>query len=438
MIEDAPPWPRPGAAWYAIGVLLLAYTLAYVDRSILTILVEPIQRDLHINDTQLGLLHGFAFVIFYVSLGLPLGRLADRSSRIRLIVGSILTWSLMTMAGGFTRSFGQLFAARIGVGVGEAGLTPAAYSVIADYFPPQRRTAAMGVYAMGIYFGSGLALLGGGVVVALVGASPTVTIPILGALRSWQAVFVAVGAPGLLIGMLAATVPEPPRRLARGEAAGSIWDELRQLRDQIGLHRRAYLLLTVGFAFLGVPYNVALLWARPYLTRRFGVTPVEGAYIVGGIMLVFATAGILVGSLVADRLAARGDRAAPIKVGLVAALLTIVPLGLFAASPTLMGAAAALTGVLFFGAFAFGAAPTALQAITPNRMRATVSALYLLLVNLVGLTAGPVITGALTDYVFRDKVAVGLSAGIVGCVSAAIAAGAFALLIKPFRAALAD
>ena len=207
-------WPKPAVAWYGVVVLLLAYTFAYVDRAILTVLVEPIQRDLHINDTQIALLHGFAFVIFYVTLGVPLGFVADRTNRKRLIVGSIAVWSLMTAACGLTSTFASLFAARIGVGIGEAGLSPASYSLISDQFPPSRRSSALGVYTLGIYFGSGLAILAGGLVVGLIGVQPTVTAPLIGVVKSWQLVFFVVGLPGLLVAALAATVREPVRRLS--------------------------------------------------------------------------------------------------------------------------------------------------------------------------------------------------------------------------------
>lgn len=435
---DSPPWPKPATAWYAVGVLLLAYTLGYVDRSILTILVEPVQADLRINDTQLGLLHGFAFVIFYVTLGVPLGYLADRSNRKWLIAGSVALWSVMTAVCGLTRTFGQLFAARVGVGIGEAGLSPAGYSLISDQFPPGRRSLALGIYTIGIYLGSGLAILGGGAVIGLIGARPTVVVPWLGAVRSWQLVFMIVGLPGLLVSLLAMTVREPLRRLKAddlgdvGLAAGwaAAW-------AQIARHRGAYGLITVGFAFLGVPFNVALLWARPYLSRHFGVTPSQGAYLVGFTMLVFATSGIITGSIACDRLQSAGRQDAPVRIGLAAAFLVLIPVVAFPLMPSLPFAVAALAGVLFFGAFAFGAAPASLQLITPNRMRATVSAIYLVLINLVGLTAGPLVTGAFTDYVFRDKGAVGISAALVGAVSAVIAAAAFALLFRPFRAAAA-
>lgn len=427
-------WPPPLQAWRTVGVLLIAYTLAYVDRSILTIIVEPVQADLRINDTQIGLLHGFAFVIFYVTLGIPLGYMADRSNRKWLIAGSIGVWSLMTAACGLARSFPQLFLARIGVGVGEAGLSPAGYSLIADCFPPQRRSLALGIYTIGIYLGSGLAILGGGLLVGLIGAQPQVAVPVLGVVRSWQLVFFLTGVPGLLVALLATSMREPRRRLGPIEAARPA-ENWRGAWAQIRRHRAAYGLLTIAYSFLGVPFNVAVLWARPYLSRRFGLPPSHAAYLVGFDMLVFATSGIVAGSLICDRLQAKGRRDATVRIGLAAAILVIAPIIALPLMSTPETAGVALAGILFFGAFAFGAAPASLQLITPNRMRATVSALYLLIVNLVGLTAGPLVTGALTDYTFHDKAAVGVSAAITATAAALISAVAFVALLKPFTRA---
>ena len=431
-----PAWPSPHAAWYAVAVLLLAYTIGFVDRAILTTLVEPIQADLHINDTQLGLLNGFAFVIFYVTLGVPLGLLADRTNRKWLITGSIALWSLMSMACGVASSYTQLFLTRVGVGIGEAGLSPASYSLIADYFPPEKRSAALGVYNLGIFVGSGLALLGGGAVVALIGARPYIAVPLLGALRSWQVVFLAVGAPGLIAAAIACTVREPARRLEKGAAAISDFRaEWARTWRHILSRPKVYLLHTIGFGFLGVPFNVTVLWARPYLSRHFGMAPSHAAYLVGLILVIAAGIGITAGSRVSDELQARGHVDATIRVGLGAALILLGWVIALPFMPTLTGALVVLSGTMFFGAFSYGAAPAALQLITPNRMRAMTSALYLVLVNLVGLMAGPVITGALTDYVFRSPGAVGFSGAIVSATSVMIAAIAFAALRKPFRAA---
>ena len=433
------PWPPRRAGWYAVGVLLLAYTVAYVDRSILTIIVEPIQRDLHINDTQVGLLHGFAFVIFYVSLGVPLGILADRANRKWLIVGSITVWSLMTSACGLASAFPQLFLARIGVGVGEAGLSPGSYSLISDYFAPKTRTAALGVYTIGIYLGSGFAILAGGVILSLIGSRPSVVVPLLGAVRSWQVVFFIIGLPGLLVALLALTVREPPRRLDVDEVAKiGVARQWAGVTARLKRHWLAYLAHAVGFAFLGVTYNVALLWARPFLTRRFGVEVSHAAYIVGGVMLVCATAGIVSGSLIADRWQARGRQDATVRIAIVSAVAVLPFIAAFGFLPSVVATAADLALALYFGAFAFGAAPSALALMTPNRMRATTSALYLLLVNLVGLTCGPTLVGVLTDYVFHDPKAVGVSISIVGSGSALIALAALLTLRKPFARAVDD
>ncbi|NJL12269.1 MAG: MFS transporter [Microscillaceae bacterium] len=149
-------------AWYVVVVLMIAYISSFIDRQILSLLVEDIQRDMKINDFQISLLMGISFALFYTLLGLPIGRLADRYSRRNIIMAGVFVWSLMTAACGLVRTYFQFFLARVGVGVGEAALSPAAYPLIADYFPPQRLATALSVYSMGIYIGSGLAFLVGG------------------------------------------------------------------------------------------------------------------------------------------------------------------------------------------------------------------------------------------------------------------------------------
>lgn len=428
-------WPSVKSGWYAVAVLFIAYTFSYVDRVILTILVEPIQRDLQINDSQLALLHGLAFVIFYVGLGVPLGYVADRVSRKKLIAASITFWSLATATCGLTKTFGQLFAARVGVGIGEAGLSPASYSLIGDYFPPNKRSFALGAYSVAMFFGGGLALLIGGLVVQAVGASPTVIVPLLGEIRSWQLVFIVVGLPGLFVALLALTVAEPKRRsdkavLKDGERCGPTF------RQQFMRHCPAYLLHFCGFAMLSIPFNVTLLWARPFLSRVLGLTPAQGAYTVGILMMLFCSAGLITGSLLADRLQQRGKVDGTVRVACIAGFGLLLPLALFPFMPNVWLASLVLSVILFFGAFAYGAGPAALQLITPNGQRAMISAFYLLGINIVGLTVGPTMTGVLTDYVFQDKAAVGYSAAIVGVSGALLAALCFTLLLPRFREAV--
>src|ERR1700734_2488400 len=185
---------------------------AFVDRPILSLLVGSIKRDLGISDTRIGLLQGLSFALFYTVMGLPLGRLADTRSRRNLIAAGVVVWSLFTSACAIAKSFWSLFFTRIGVGVGEAGLSPAAYSLISDYFPPERLGVAISVYYMGVFLGSALALLVGGMVVAVMALIPTVTLPAIGTIASWRVTFLIVGAPGLLGALLVYTIREPLRK----------------------------------------------------------------------------------------------------------------------------------------------------------------------------------------------------------------------------------
>ena len=191
---------------------MLAYTNSFIDRQILTLLVEPIREDLGITDTQISLLAGLAFSVFYTVMGLPLARLADQSNRKRIITFGITGWSFMTAMCGAAQNFWQLFLARIGVGVGEATLSPAAFSIISDYFPKDRIARAFSVYSMGVYFGVGLAMMIGGLVIQAVSNAPPVDLPAIGRVRSWQLTFFIVGMLGLPILLLLFTIREPLRR----------------------------------------------------------------------------------------------------------------------------------------------------------------------------------------------------------------------------------
>src|SRR6266851_3833712 len=199
-------------AWYVIFILMVCYTLSFVDRQILSLLVGPMKRDLAISDTRIGLLQGLAFALFYGLMGLPLGRLADTRNRRNVIIVGVVLWSFLTGACSAARSFWSLFLARMGVGVGEATLSPSAFSLITDYFPKEKLGLALSVYSMGIFIGSGLALIAGGSVVDAVTRIPAVTLPFLGAVAPWRFTFLIVGAPGLAIALLLFSVREPVRR----------------------------------------------------------------------------------------------------------------------------------------------------------------------------------------------------------------------------------
>src|SRR5262249_34009122 len=199
-------------AWYVVIVLMVCYTLSFIDRQILSLMVEPIKHDLGISDTRIGALQGPAFAVFYTLMGLPMGRIADRYSRRNLIAVGVFFWSLMTALCAIARSFWSLFFARMGVGVGEATLGPSAFSLITDYFRKDRLGTAMSIYSMGIFFGAGLGVIVVGTVVSAVTTQPEVSLPLFGTIASWRLTFLIVGLPGILIGLLVYTVHEPLRR----------------------------------------------------------------------------------------------------------------------------------------------------------------------------------------------------------------------------------
>jgi MFS family permease len=239
-------YPSRAVAWYTVFILMLCYTLSYADRQILAFLVGPLRHDLHISDTDVGLLQGFAFALVYTVFGLPMGALADRFSRRNLVAIGVVIWSVMTSLSSVARSFLLLGAARMGVGIGEAALSPCAFSMITDSFPKERLSGALSVYTMGIQLGSGLALIIGGLVAQTVSQMPPVQLPLVGAIAAWRLTFLVVGIPGLLIALLLLTVREPVRRaLLLGADGRPAKLDMRALVEQIRMRWRSALGLSV-------------------------------------------------------------------------------------------------------------------------------------------------------------------------------------------------
>jgi MFS family permease len=284
-------YPRTAYAWYVVGVLTLAYTFSFLDRSIIAFMIEDIKRDFNLNHTQLGLLGGPAFALFYTLFGLPVGRWADTHSRRALIAAGFVAWSLMTAASGLAQKFWHLLLARVGVGVGEATLSPAAYSLITDYFPPQRRATAIGVYSFGIYLGLGLTLVCLGLLTDFLGSQELPVLPWVGAVHPWQAVFFVVGLPGVLCAVLLCTVREVPRlgtaRPALG-ATGSVPMPLREVFAFLLAHRAAFLSLFLGMACLTFAGYANSYWMIKLFTKHHGWSAGQTGVVLGLITALVA------------------------------------------------------------------------------------------------------------------------------------------------------
>lgn len=429
------PWPSPGKAWYAVSILVVAFIFSFIDRIIIALLVEPIKQDLGVSDFGIGMLQGLAFAVFYALVGIPIGRWADRYSR-RWIIGiGIFLWSVMTAACGLARNFWQLFAARVGVGVGEAALSPAAYSMISDYFPKEKLGRALGVYQAGAFVGAGISFLVGGLVIRYVMGADALVLPLIGEIRPWQMVFFAVGLPGIIVALLMYTVGEPVRRgtLAGHERGIPLGHVLAYVRE----HWRLYIAHFCGFALLAVPITTILTWVPAYYTRVLGYSLPDAGLTLGSILIVLSPAGVYFGGWLVDHFQRRGYTDATFRVAIGAAI-GLLPLSFFATTTTDPDIAIWLFGPFVFAAsVSMALAPAALQVVTPNQMRAQVSATWMLVLNLVTAGVGPTAVGYISSYVLEDDMAVGSAIALVNCVSVPLAALILWSGLRAFRAGVA-
>ena len=435
------PYPKPGYAWYVVGVLMVAYIFSFIDRQILALLVQPIRRDLGISDTGMSLLMGFSFAVFYSFFGMLLGRLADLRSRRTLIVIGFSLWSLMTAGCGLARNFVQMLLLRMGVGVGEATLSPAAYSLIADYFPPKRRATAISVYSMGIYIGSGLAFLLGGAVLGFTSNQELWQLPIIGGAQPWRVVFFVVGLPGVLLALLVYTVREPARRglrLVQAEDGTSKAAQapIREVFAYILENKRAVLCHNLGFALLTLSSYGNSAWLPTFFIRHHGWTASRIGIVYGALNCIFGVLGVVAGGRFADWLAERGYRDANMRVALIAALGWLPSGVLYPLAPDANWAAMLLAPTIFFVSAPWGVAAAAIQQMMPNTMRGQASALYLFTMNLIGLGLGPTAVALATDYVFRADAAVNYSILLVGVTAQLAGAALLWASLKPFLGSL--
>ncbi|MGV3708036.1 MAG: spinster family MFS transporter [Gemmatimonas sp.] len=388
-------------AWYAVAVLTLANMSGFIDRQILSYLVVPMKRDLGITDTQMSLLMGLGFVLFYSVLGIPIGRWIDRGSRRVITALGVAMWSLMTTLTGLARSFPALMATRVGVGVGEATLAPASVSIIADVFPRRLLGTAMSVYTTGTFLGSGVGYVLGALMVDRMDKLGTITLPLVGSMHGWQTVFLLVGIPGFVIALLALTMREPQRTTADVDAQPPFSEVIAYMR----LHSRTVLALTFGFACsAAVNYGIGA-WMGSFFMRTHGWTGPQAGEWQGINTIIFGPIGTLLGGRLSDVLRKRGHADAPLLVGIIAAICMIGTAGVYPAVSSATVAKMLIIPVNIFAAMPWGAAAVAMAEVMPARMRGQGAAIYQLVVNLVAGILGPTSVALLTDKVFGNDLA---------------------------------
>jgi predicted MFS family arabinose efflux permease len=371
----------PAYRAYVMFILVVVYTFNFIDRQIVGILAVPIKADLGLSDTQLGLMGGLAFALFYTGLGIPIAMLADRWKRTWIMTIALTVWSGMTAACGLATNFWQLFMARLGVGVGEAGGVAPAYSLISDYFPSHQRARALSVYSFGIPIGSALGILFGGYIATKI---------------DWRFAFFAVGLAGIAIApIFKLTVAEPVRGQYDVHKSGSAAPTLREIVRKL-MHKPSFWIISLAASSSSMMGYGLFFWLPSFFVRSFGLTLLEASLFYGGILLIGGIAGTWLGGALADRLGAT-RRGMYVTIPAIA-FLTTVPFYILAIlSPNLTTTFFALLIPTGLGLAWLGPVLSAIQHVVPPTMRATASAIFLFINNLIGIGLGTVALGIISD-----------------------------------------
>ena len=417
-------YPSHTQAWYGVVILTLAYVLSFLDRQLLSLVVTDIKTDLELTDSQMSIILGFAFALFYTTMGIPIGRLADKKSRKTIIAIGISFWCLMTAATGIIKTYLQLFIARVGVGVGEATLSPSALSMISDYFPKEKRGTAMGFFNMGVSVGSGIALILGGQIVAYFADFPPIILPIVGQIYEWQALFIFIGIPGLLVALLMTTVKEPSRKgkmkvLTKSGATSeeiSIKETIRFIYER----KEAY-----GWLFLSMACSVLmgyafLSWLPTMYMRAYDVSISTITLWLGVAFLLGGPFGATMSGWLGDKLYTKYNNSSHVMLFAYSMIVLTVAATLVPLMPSYQTATLMFMPQIIMAAGQTALAPVAMINITPNQIRGQVTAVYFFVISMTGYTLGPTSVALITDFVFKDESLITYSISIVSLVAGVI------------------
>ncbi len=371
----------PSYRAYVMFILVVVYTLNFIDRQIIGILAVPIKADLALTDTQLGLMGGLAFALFYTALGIPIAMLADRSNRTWIMAIALTLWSAMTAVCGTAQNFWQLFVARLGVGVGEAGGVAPAYSLISDYFPPQQRARALSIYSFGIPIGSALGIVFGGIIASKI---------------DWRYAFFAVGIAGVIVApIFKLTVAEPERGQYDSGHIKTSSPALRNIIRKL-MQKPSFWIMSFAAACSSMMGYGLFFWLPSFFVRSYGISLIDASLFYGAILLVGGLSGIWLGGSLADRFGAT-RRGAYVVIPALAFVATVPFYVVAILSPSLTTTFFAMLIPTALGLVWLGPVLSAIQHIVPPNMRATASAIFLFINNLIGIGLGTVAIGMLSD-----------------------------------------
>lgn len=412
--------------WYVVFVLCVCGIVAYIDRQIINLLVEDIKADLLVSDIEISLLQGFAFAVFYALVAIPLGRIADSANRRWLITIGIIAWTLAALSCGLAQNYTQLFIARMFVGVGEAVLTPAGFSLLADMFRPHRMARPISVFTSSSFFGSGIALIVGGLIIDQLQSMGGVTLPFVGPVEVWQAAFIFGALPGIPAAIwFFFSVKEPTRRAHTrlDENAQAYRHGFVAAIRYCMANFRLFFSVIMGLSLMGAAQFSLGAWVPAFFMRSHEWTPGDIGTVQGLLFLICGTSGVIAGGWITDALHSRGHADANLRTATFGALLAVPFVAMVPVVDNPWLAVALLAPSMFLGTMPFGAGAAIIPTVAPPMYRAQLVAVYLLIANLIGQAGGPWVVAFVTDVVFNDDQAVGGSLMFV--VPAMLLLGAF-------------
>ena len=398
-------WPGKKYAWFFTTLLLITYTVSFIDRAMINLLIDPIRSDLKLSDIQMGQILGPGFMISYILFSLPVGRMVDKFNRIAVLIGGIILWSIATAAHGFSSDYYSLFVSRAGVGAGEAAVTPASWSIIADLFRPEDRAFPMSFYLMGPYIGQGLALLFGGFVIQLY----TDPVYFFGfTLQPWQMIFILIAIPGFILSLGLAFLSDPVRKGIINKEKHheeSFVDVIAYIKTKF----TAYFTLMIAASFIVVLLYTFQAWVPTYISRIHGWDLSRVGYLFGIVTLISGSLGVLSGPIVEKFLEKRNIKNSTHSVFLISSsAVAIIPAFTF----LFVNEQFVLPGMFvisFFITLPMACFASGLQKMTPQNYRGSISGLYVFIMNIVGLSLGPTVVPFFTSVIFENDMSINIA-----------------------------
>lgn len=423
-------YPAKKHSYSAVAILTLAQIFAFIDRQIPSMLVEPIKQDFNLTDSQIALLGGAAFSIFYAIMALPIGYAVDRYQRTKVLGTGIFLWSLMTALAGLANSFGKLFGARIGVAVGEAVMAPISVSLVSDSFPENKQGKPMGIITAGVYIGIGITLLGGGILIDYLTSIGGITLPLIGYLKPWQATFMIVGIPGLVLAIAAFYLKEPQRLEEKIDT---------QLKDRKNVflhlkeHRKTLIPMFGGLIFMALIFYSFSFWAPTMMIRTFDISLTEVGFVLGMITIISSITGTIVAGSAVDYLRNKNYSDAPVRAAMIAVILALPPIISLSFVQSELGAWICIALYLLFISSFAPLGLLAISGVSTGNVKGQTAAIHAFLMMAFGLSLGPQLTAFFTDFVFVDPNLLINSVSLTGLIVLPISALLFKLSLSRYR-----